>query len=135
MKSNNSSILSRLVSNTYVRNFLTGAIALLARIVQHSVYEKIELVPAELLNQLVPGEPVLFAASHTGRFVDVTSILLHLLSKNWGGIQIITWDGFVPDPELRKVLRMLPLDNQFSRKRKKQGRYQKTSGQGPNPDR
>jgi len=91
---------------------------LLARIVQHSVYVKIELEPAELLTQLVPGEPVLFAASHTGRFVDVTSILLHLLSKNWDGIQIITWDGFVPDPELRKVLRMLPLDNQFSRKGK-----------------
>jgi len=82
------------------------------------MYEKIELEPADLLRQLTPGEPVIIAVSHTGRFVDVTSVLFHLLNRNWDGIQIVTWDGFVKDPEMRKLFRMLPLDNQLSRRGK-----------------
>ena len=67
------------------------------------------------MKQIKPGEPTLFVVSHTGRFLDVASVLLHLLPENPEDIQIVTWDGFVTDPKMRQLFLMLPLDNQLTR--------------------
>jgi hypothetical protein len=123
VKSDKFRVLLRAITTPYIRELLTGSVGLLARIVQSSLYEKTTLEPADLLEQLTPGEPVIFAVSHTGRFVDVTSVLFHLLPKNSDGIQIITWDGFVKEPEIRELFRMLPLDNQLSRQGKTKSEF------------